>query len=290
MKSPFLCLFLFTTIISHGVTAQPSAIHYIQVADSKVYVEERGKGEALILLHAGNMDHRMWKPQQAAFSRHYRVITIDLRGCGYTQDGDSTYLQSLAIAAVMDSLHIQKASLIGVSLGAVAATEFALDYPERVHRLVLVSPGITGIDLNHDSTLVKYYRQMNTAWTRHDTTAYINLFINAWVDGPFRNPSDMNQAVRKEALTMASDNIRKRREGVHLGFTFEPDQLHRLDSLQAPVFVVTGDQDMCDIKIIASEYKKHGAETVVIKDVAHMVTMEKPKEFNHAALFFLQKN
>ncbi len=284
---PFLLTLLLVSFYALCCVAQLTKTHLIPVADSKVYAEERGSGETLVLLHAGNMDHRMWKYQLDALKR-YRTVAIDLRGCGDTQDGDSTYLQSAAIAAVMDSLHIQKASLAGVSLGAVSATEFALDYPERVDKLVLISPGMTGIDLNHDSTLVRYYRLMDSAWKRHDTTAYVNFFANAWIDGPLRKPEAMDKRIRQELLLMASHNIRKRREGVHLGFTFEPDQLHRLNSpLQAPVLVIRGSLDMVDIKMVADEWKKQGAKVVVIPGAAHMVNAEKPKAVNEQILSFL---
>ncbi len=286
---PVLLLVLYLALLVKPAAAQEAGTHYIPVADSKVFAAESGSGDALILLHAGNMDHRMWKEQVPVFSKKFRVITIDIRGCGNTQDGDSTYLQSAAIAAVMDSLRIAKASFAGVSLGAVAATDFALTYPARVNKLVLVSPGLIGLDLIHDSMMTRAYRQMDAAWKQGDTLQYINLFVNVWVDGPNRKPAGMNQAVRSGAFAIASENIRKRKAGVHLGLNYQPTQLQQLPSLKPPVLVITGSLDVSDILLIAAEYKKNGAKTIMIPGVAHMLNMEKPALFNKEVLNFLEE-
>ena len=279
-------LLLFLTI-HHAVSAQTIIKHAIQVADSKVYVEESGKGSPLLLLHAGNMDHRMWDGQVAVFSKRFRVINCDLRGCGLTQDGDSTYLQSDALLAVMDSLHIRKASLAGVSLGSVAATAFALAHPQRVDKLVLVSPGLIGIDLDHDSVLVNYSRQMEEAEKRNDLMMYTEWFVRAWVDGPARKPGEPDSAFRKKAYQIVYENKTKRKPGVHLGFEYEPTQLQQLPRLHTPILVITGKKDMKDIRMIAGAYRKNGAKLVVLPSAAHMVNMEQPDAFNRAVLKFL---
>lgn len=278
---------LLSFIIHSAVSAQTVIKHTVQVADSKVYVEESGRGAPLLLLHAGNMDHRMWAGQVAVFSKRFRVINCDLRGCGLTQDGDSTYLQSDALLAVMDSLHIRKASLAGVSLGSVAATAFALAHPERVSKLVLVSPGLIGIDLDHDSVLVNYSRQMEEAEKNNDLMAYTELFVRAWVDGPVRKPEELNSAFRKRAFQIAYENKANRKPGVHPGFEYEPTQLQQLSRLHMPILVVVGNKDMKDIVMIATAHRKNGAKLVVLPAAAHMVNMERPAAFNTAVLGFL---
>ena len=86
-------------IISATIIHAQSAQLLVPVADSKIYVETHGNGQPILFLHAGNMDHRMWLDQVKAFEKTYRVILLDLRGCGATVDGDSTYWQSDAIKA-----------------------------------------------------------------------------------------------------------------------------------------------------------------------------------------------
>lgn len=281
-------LYLLLLFIGYKTTsAQPVNKRFITVADSKVYVEESGHGAAIILLHAGNCDHRMWDNQMKKFNKYYRVITCDLRGCGLTQDGDSTYLQSDAILAIMDTLKIKSASFIGLSLGSVAATAFALTHPEKVDRLVLASPGLTGIDLNHDSALTTYSRQVAEATAKHDTAGMAEAFVQAWVDGPSRRPEEVDKDVRTKVFEMAYQNIAKRKKDVHIGLAYKPTQLEQLPELKMKILVIAGKKDMKDILMIAEVLKKYGAEVVLFPNAAHMVNMEQPERFNEEVLKFL---
>lgn len=85
------CCYILFVFLSAGFSFAQVKQLYVPVADSKVYVEVHGKGQPVLFLHAGNMDHRMWGDQVSALEKSYRVILMDLRGCGQTEDGDSTY-------------------------------------------------------------------------------------------------------------------------------------------------------------------------------------------------------
>ncbi len=108
---------------------------------SGVEYDLAGEGDALVLLHAGIADRRMWDPQWAAFAERYRVIRADARGFGATSAPDGPYGHHLDLAAVLDDAGVERAHLVGVSLGAGTAVVFALAFPDRVRSLVLVSPG-----------------------------------------------------------------------------------------------------------------------------------------------------
>ncbi len=281
------CILLYGCMLINIANSQLLIKHLIPVADSKVYVVESGKGPVVILLHAGNMDHRMWAGQAPVLNKKYRILNCDLRGCGLTQDGDSTYLQSDAILAIMDSLHAEKPAFVGVSLRAVAATDFALAHPGKVSKLMLVSPGLIGINLEHDSALVRYQRLMAAAFEKGETIAYTEAFITSSFDGPYRTPAQVNQTIRKKAFTIAYETIRKRRAGVHLGFMYQPTQLERLPELRMPILVIAGKNDMQDILMIADVWKRAGATTLILSHVAHLLNMEQPSLFNKHLMQFL---
>jgi pimeloyl-ACP methyl ester carboxylesterase len=99
---------------------------------------------ALILLHGFGSSLDTWEPWAKALSAKYRVIRLDLPGFGLTgpdPTGDYSDERTLAIlAALMDHLALPKAALIGNSLGGRFAWEFAASYPQRVSKLVLISP------------------------------------------------------------------------------------------------------------------------------------------------------
>lgn len=188
-----------------AASAQPVRSHYIRVADSKIYVEESSCGPALLLLHGGLLDHRPWAPHLNAWRRHFRVLNCDLRKHGLTQDGDSTFLNSAALAAVLDSLQAPTAYVLGHSLGSVAA--LALAYPGRVRRLVLAAPGLIGFELARDSALARGARRQEAARQCHDTLGYAESFMRVWVDGPHRQPAPMPPVVRSWAQQVICQNL-----------------------------------------------------------------------------------
>lgn len=289
----FLQLLLLASLLVFPATAncQPVKKHYIPVADSKLYVEESGKGPALLLLHGGLIDHRMWEKQVGELGKSFRVLNCDMRKHGLTQDGDSTFLNSTAIALILNSLGVGKAHVMGLSLGAVAATDFVLAHPERVNKLVLAAPGLIGYALNHDSILVANNRQIATAQQRHDTLAYVEYFLRSWTDGPTRTPAAVDQKVRAFMKKMVQDNLTHHQWATHLRFTEEPPANQRLNTIQVPTLVLVGDLDMTDILAISDELarKISMVKKVVIPNAAHMLNLEQPAIFNREVRKFLLK-
>lgn len=116
------------------------------VSGLHLHVRDTGSRDApvLILLHGFGASLQTWEPWAVRLQAHYRVIRFDLPGFGLTgQDptGDYTDARSVhVLLALMDQLRIPRATLIGNSLGGKIAWNTALDHPERVERLVLVSP------------------------------------------------------------------------------------------------------------------------------------------------------
>ena len=119
---------------------------YIQVAGMRLHFRDTGPRDAnaLILLHGFGASLHTWEPWAEQLSGEYRVIRFDLPGFGLTgadptgdySDGRSVHV----LLALMDRLGVRRASLIGNSLGGKIAWNFALEHPDRVDRLVLVSP------------------------------------------------------------------------------------------------------------------------------------------------------
>lgn len=287
MNSRFTLLVLL--LLLAGCT-RPVKQHWITVADSKVYVEESGRGEALILLHGGTLDHRMWEQQVNVFRKHFRVLNIDIRGHGLTQNGDSSYLASDALVTVLDSLRINRAHVAGLSLGAVVATAFAIDHPARLNKLILASPGLIGFEINHDSVYRKLQAAMKDAYNNHDTLAYIENFVRAWTDGPSRKPGSVDPEVRELTLRLATENVFRNKWRYNPGFSFKPLPITQLGSIQTSTLVMVGELDMKDILMIADTLvdKIPYARKVIIRKAAHMINLEQPEIFNSTVLAFLR--
>jgi pimeloyl-ACP methyl ester carboxylesterase len=117
---------------------------YADVNGLSLHYEEHGSGEPLILLHGGIGAGEMFAPIVPALSEGRRVITVDLQGHGGTADVDRPLRpEDMAddIAALLDHLGLEQIDLMGYSLGGIVALRTAIQHPERVRRLVLVSVG-----------------------------------------------------------------------------------------------------------------------------------------------------
>lgn len=118
----------------------------LPLAGMQLHVRDSGPkdGLALILLHGFGSSLHTWEPWARALSSEYRVIRIDMPGAGLSSpdpNGDYSDARSMRVlTAVMDHFGIAKASLIGNSMGGKIAWKFAATFPDRVDKLVLVSP------------------------------------------------------------------------------------------------------------------------------------------------------
>ena len=124
--------------------APPS--EFLPVAGLRMHIRDTGPKTApiVILLHGLGSSLHTWEPWAQTLSLHYRVIRFDLPGFGLTgpdPTGDYSDARAIAVlAALMNSLSVSHASLIGNSMGGKLAWQFAAEHPQRVDKLVLISP------------------------------------------------------------------------------------------------------------------------------------------------------
>ncbi len=126
----------FPRYISDIVTEMPDTI----ANGTKIHWEEAGAGEPLLLIMGLGYTHDMWHRVWPAMAEHYRTIVFDNRGVGKSDvpPGPYTIAQMAGDAAsVLDAAGVQRARVLGVSMGGMIAQEFALSYPNRVDALVL---------------------------------------------------------------------------------------------------------------------------------------------------------
>jgi 3-oxoadipate enol-lactonase len=116
--------------------------------ETSIYYEEHGAGVPLILLHGVGSNHASWFHQVHALHDRYRVITFDARGFGNSNDvegiGRDAFLADLE--KLIDILNIDRAVLVGQSMGGGTAVSFACTHPERVHALILADTAV-GLEL-----------------------------------------------------------------------------------------------------------------------------------------------
>ncbi len=119
----------------------------VKVNGVELYYEKRGQGPHLVLIEGLGVATWLWEKQVPEFSKHFTTIAYDNRGAGKSDKPAGPYtIDQMAddLAGLLDSLGIAKAHVLGVSMGGFIAQSFALRYPAKVDRLVLVSTSAGG--------------------------------------------------------------------------------------------------------------------------------------------------
>jgi pimeloyl-ACP methyl ester carboxylesterase len=261
----------------------------VEVNGAQISYEIAGKGEPLVLVHAGITDGRMWDGQVGAFARRYRVIRYDLRGFGRTALVEKSYSHHEDLRGLLNSLEVERAHFVGCSMGGGAVLDFALRYPERVGALVLVGAAVSGFEGDFEPP--EQWDELVAADEAGDLGRVSELEVQIWVDGPGRRPEDVDGAVRD--LVREMNLIALQNEASELGEEVPPDPptVDRLSEIGAPALILVGDSDqprtLAAADLLASGLPN--SQKVVMAGVAHLPNMERPEEFNRILLDYLEE-
>ena len=260
---------------------------FVEVNGARLYYEDSGEGEPLVLVHAGIADSRMWEGQLAAFGRRYRVIRYDMRGFGRTEMVEGAYAHHQDLHGLLDALGIERALLVGCSIGGQAAIDFTLEYPGRVRALVLVGSAISGAEIWGDPP--DQWEELVAADNAQDLGRISELEVQIWVDGPSRTPDRVDPGVRDLVREMNLIALRNEASGLGDERPLEPPAINRLGEIRVPTLVIVGELDRPETVARAETLERSipNARRVVMPGVAHMPNMERPAEFNRIALEFL---
>ncbi|GHO56013.1 alpha/beta fold hydrolase [Ktedonobacter robiniae] len=262
---------------------------FLEAQGAPLYYEIAGQGDPLLLIHAGIADSRMWDEQFPAFARHYRTIRYDVRGYGQSPFPTGSFANHEDPVALLTSLGIEKAHVVGISLGGKIALDFALAHPEMVTSLVLVATSVSGAQ---SSELVRqFFAEEEAALERGDVEGATELSLRMWVDGPRRTSAQVNPLVRKLVHDMLSPVIAVSLPESADEIALQPSALTRLDEIHVPTLLMVGDHDLPDKLTLTRQLADQiiGAQQVIIPGVAHMVNMEQPEEFTRIVLRFLSE-
>jgi pimeloyl-ACP methyl ester carboxylesterase len=258
-----------------------------------VHYETAGQGPTVVLIHEAVGDGRMWAPQVDALSRGYRVVVPDLRGYGQSALPPERFRHVDDVRAVLDRLGIERVAAVGGSLGARVALELALTAPERVWALVLVAPGLSGVEWSED---------VRASWTAEDAALEagnvdeaVEVNLRTWVDGPHRRADEVDPGIRAHV-----GDMQRRALEVQVAAYADPDRQPaeealdppasaRLAEVSATTLVVVGNLDQPDILALAERTAAEipGARKVVVHGTAHVPNLERPDQVSELLLEFL---
>ncbi|OGO56652.1 MAG: hypothetical protein A2Z32_13290, partial [Chloroflexi bacterium RBG_16_69_14] len=178
---------------------------HVDVPGARLLVVDEGAGPAIILLHAGIADHRAWDELVPRLtSAGYRVVRYDTRGFGRSTTEDVEFSHRADLLAVMDSLGIGRAALVGNSRGGMIAFDTAIGSPARVVAVVGVGSGLGGFDggSTPDELAMFDEQERIDAAEPFDAAALTDFEVRMWVDGPGQSPDRVAPAIRDAVYAM----------------------------------------------------------------------------------------
>ncbi|HAL48431.1 MAG TPA: hypothetical protein DCP37_11825 [Dehalococcoidia bacterium] len=255
---------------------------------TRLYYEVAGEGHPLVLVHGFTLDTRMWDPQFELFAQRHRTIRYDVRGHGKSADpvADQAYSHSDDLLTLLRYLDVEHAHILGLSLGAMIASDLVLTYPSVVDALILVdTSGLGGFPFPSD---------VAETLTRINVTAKekgVDAARQIWMSMGWFSPALEKPDVRNAALQIVGDYRGWHWLNRNPVVRPNPPAVGRLDSVVAPTLVIVGDRDMPYNLEIAETLEKGipNAKKAVITGSGHMSNMEEPLAFNEVVLRFLSE-
>jgi pimeloyl-ACP methyl ester carboxylesterase len=260
----------------------------------KLYYEEAGRGNAVIFVHEFAGDYRSWEPQMRFFAHRYRCIVFNARGYPPSDvpTDPAKYSQDRArddIVAVLDHLKIDKAHIVGLSMGGFATLHVGLSRPERARSLVIGGCGYGGQPGEED----KFRAEVELAAKAFDVEG-AKAAVN-YAHGPtrvqFQNKDPRGwQEFADQLASHSPEGSALTLRGVQMKRPLLYQLVEGMKKIDVPTLVMTGDED--DPCIEASVIMKRAIPTaglVVIARSGHTINIEEPDAFNAAVADFLAK-
>lgn len=142
------------------------------------------------------------------FKNTNRIIRFSDFGHGKTVSGKNSILGYEIINHLTTQYPDEKFVLVGLSWGAMLCVDFTLNYPHKVEKLILVSPGLNGWTYFKDSLTFKNYTLRQTAIDHSDTLEAAKLFHKNWVVGPSRQDNELDESFYSQSLDLSNRNSR----------------------------------------------------------------------------------
>jgi pimeloyl-ACP methyl ester carboxylesterase len=192
------------------------------------------------------------------------------------------------VREALDAAGIDRAAVVGVSLGGNTAHELALESPECVSAFVLVGAGLP--DHEWSDTVTSFFAAEEQALERGDLDAAIEANLRTWLAGPNRSLEEIDAELRESVAEMQRQAVRLQEGHDDLrADRLDPPASERLGDVRVPTLVVTGDEDVEDIRVIADRLAGEipGATRATIPAAAHLPNLQRPEEFDRIVLGFL---
>lgn len=257
----------------------------IQSNGINLYYEIHGEGQPLLFIHGLGSSARDWEYQVAEFSESYKVITLDLRGHGQSDKPAGPYSMSMFAAdtvGLLRGLGIDRAHVVGLSLGGGVAFQLAVDSPSMLKSLTIVN--------STPELIVRTFKERMTVWQRLVIVKLLGMRKMGEVLSKRLFIKPEQEDIRQIFVTRWAENDQRAYLNAMralIGWSVAA----RIGSIRCPTLVIAADQDYSPVSV-KEEYtaKIPGARLVIIPDSRHATPVEQPEQFNLVLKKFLAEH
>jgi 3-oxoadipate enol-lactonase len=251
---------------------------YAQNGSVKVFYDTYGQGTPIVFLHPWSTNGYIWYFQVFPFARTNQVVVVDHRGHGRSDkpaNGYSIQEHASDVRAVLDDAKIDRAILVGNSIGGMIAMQFNLDYPDRVIGNLILSSG-TAMSEGMPKEAIEAMRK--------DPGSTFAALLEGTISAKSKRERPEIMEVMKAHFAVQSNFPRHVFDSsmADPGGVFNWNIKSRLSSIRKPTLVIAGEEDQATTtvanKFLADNIP--GAKYIAVKDVGHFHQLEKPLEFN----------
>lgn len=238
-----------------------------------------GEGPLVVLIHGTNLNRRMWDGDVAWLAEQASVLQYDLRGQGVSETPTDPYSNHEDLLELLDELGKEQVSLIGLSAGVQVALDVALNAPNRVRRMIMVSPSLTGYVPEERPP---FFSDLSDALQDRDFDRANEVLLAS----PMMSvPPKFEQRVR----TMVEDNSRLWTIPRSLIEQPSPPAIERLNEIRAPVLILVGtnDLDMIHTQGRLLDRRLENGRLVTVPGGGHLLNMSSPDSFREEVSAFL---
>jgi len=259
---------------------------FAKVNGTSLYYEMTGVGEVIVLIHSGFTDLRLWDEQFNFFAKQFKVLRYDIRGFGKSARPSESFSHLEDLKGLLIYLGIEKANLVGVSMGGSIAIDFTLEYPEFVKCLVLSGPSLIGYNFTADEASKQMSLAAISIANKDDNFEKSVEFL---LDNPIWKQKD---PIAHKHLKNMFMNTSLKWALKDLEIVINPPAAERLPEILKNTLLIIGSEDSRAIKEIAKvlELAITKIQKIEIEGTGHLPNLDKSVEFNKIVLEFLLKN
>uniref|UniRef100_B0T807 Alpha/beta hydrolase fold n=1 Tax=Caulobacter sp. (strain K31) TaxID=366602 RepID=B0T807_CAUSK len=262
-----------------AASAAPSTPGMLDVGGGKLAYETCGSGtRTIVLLHDGILHSAAFDDAWPTLCARFRVVRYDRRGYGASSPATAPYTPATDLEALMKTLRLEHATLVGSSSGSGVAVDFALAHPEAVDRLVLVGPWVSGFD---------------ASWGFLFRTLKLGLQVKMGdLKGAVKDPYILTKGADAERARVVAW-LRANPGNLAAGMRERPLAVAkpRLGEIRVPTLILVGEVDIKDVQDQAKalETSIPGARRVVVPASGHLMYLERPDVFANTVAAFVEQ-